>query len=288
MSQNDTLYRFYLSKYCSILTAVYKNNTIIIIMIYSVFLFITIAILLLVFYRLKHFIVFAPTYYRGEELDDSFELLSITTDDGVELEGVVYEPLDLYRKLPTIEKTLLFFGGRAHDTVGLIKRLSNEFPHARIITFNYRSYGKSGGRVSEKNILEDGLKIAELVKKNYGDFYVLGFSIGSIVASYIGSKMDVLGVFLVGSFDSVANLLKNKYGVNISWLIGYKFDNIKYAKNIDAKTYIFVSKDDEIAYIKNSRNLKKHVKNLKRKRRSNKNILIIYPFSFLLNISINS
>jgi len=231
-------------------------------MIYIAFLFFIFLVLAFAFYQFQHFMIFTPTYYRGEELDDDFELLSITTDDGIELEGVVYEPCDLYRKLPTVDKTLLFFAGRSHDSVGLIKRLSNEFPHARIITFNYRSYGKSGGRVSEKNILEDGLKIAQLVKKNYGDFYVLGFSIGSIVAAYIGSKMSVLGVFLVGSFDSIANLIKEKHGINIAWLLRCKFDNTKYVKDIDAKTYIFVSKDDETTYIKNSRNLKTHVKNL--------------------------
>ena len=231
-------------------------------MIYIAFLFITIIVLAFVFYRFQHFMVFAPTFYRGEELDDNFQLLSIITKDGVELEGVIYEPIDLYRKLPTIEKTLLFFGGRSHDTVGLIKKLSHEFPHARIITFNYRSYGKSGGRISEKNILQDGLQIAQLVQKNYGDFYVLGFSIGSLVASYIGSKMHVLGVFLVGSFDNLTNLVKEKHGVNLSWLLNFKLNNIEHVKNVDAKTYIFVSKDDETAYIKNARNLKNHVKNL--------------------------
>ena len=232
-------------------------------MLYIFFIIFTLLIIVLAFYQLQRFMIFAPTYYRDEELNENFELLSITTDNGVELEGVVYEPpVELYRKLPNIDNTLLFFGGRAHDTVGLIKRLSKEFPHTRIITFNYRSYGKSKGTVSERNILSDGLKIAELVKKNYGDFYVLGFSIGSIVSAYIGSRMDVLGVFLVGTFDNITNLIKDKYGVNVSWFFKCRFENIKYVKNIDAKTYVFVSKDDEVTYIKNSRNLKKHVKNL--------------------------
>jgi len=206
--------------------------------------------------------IFSPTYYRGEELDENFELLSIYTDDGVELEGVVYEPKDLYRKLPTIESTILFFAGRSHDSVGLIKRLSLMFPHTRIITFNYRSYGKSKGVVSEKNILLDGLKIAEVVKRNYGEFYLVGFSIGSIVASFIASKQKVLGLFLIGTFDSMKLVAKEKYGTFLSWFVRYKFEHTQMVKDIDAKTYIFVSKDDETTYIKNARNLKNHVKNL--------------------------
>ena len=231
-------------------------------MIYVIFIVFILSILLLAFYQWQYFMVFSPTHYRDEELGDEFEMLSITTDDGVELEGVVYEPHDLYRKLPTIHATLLFFGGRSHDTVGLIKRLSLKYPHVRIITFNYRAYGKSGGKINEKNIFSDGLKIAQIVKKHYGPFYILGFSLGSSVASYVASKVDVLGVFLVGSFDSMALLARQKYGKRLTWLLRYKFDNKEYVQNIDAKTYLFVSTHDEITYIQNSRNLKKYVKNL--------------------------
>ncbi len=231
-------------------------------MIYIIFIVFILLILLFAFYQWQYFMVFSPVHYRDEDWGDEFEMLSITTDDGVELEGVVYEPVDLYRKLPTINSTLLFFGGRSHDTVGLINRLSHKYPHVRIITFNYRSYGKSAGKISEKNILNDGLKIAQLVQKNYGDFYILGFSIGSSVASYVASKMDVLGVFLVGSFDSIALLTKQKYGKRLSWLLRYKFNNIEHVQEINAKTYIFAATDDETTYIQNARNLKHYVKNL--------------------------
>ncbi|MCD6432433.1 MAG: alpha/beta hydrolase [Sulfurimonas sp.] len=224
-------------------------------MIYVAFLSFTLLILLFGLYQWQYFMIFSPTYYRDGELDDSFEILTVITDDGVELEGVVYE-------LSEPHATLLFFAGRSHDSVGLIKKLSLGFPHVRVISFNYRSYGRSGGVVNEKNILADGLKIAELVQKNYGDFYILGFSIGSSVASFVASKAESKGVFLVGSFDSISGLARQKHGVNLSWFLRYKFDNSKFVENISAKTYLFVSRDDEITYIENSRILKSHVKNL--------------------------
>ena len=233
-------------------------------MFYILFILITFILLAISFYQWQYFMVFTPTFYRGEELDDDFELLSITTDDGIELEGVVYEPKELYPKLADIKSTLLFFAGRSHDSVGLIKRLSHIFPHVRIITFNYRSYGRSGGSVNEKNILNDGLKIAKIVQKNYGDFYILGFSIGASVASYVASKENVLALFLVGAFDSIENLVIKKYGVNLSKISRYKFDNTLLVENVKAKTYMFVSKDDEIVHVENSRNLKDSVKNLAR------------------------
>ena len=206
--------------------------------------------------------VFSPVYYRKDELDDSFTMLSLRTEAGVELEGVVYEP-----KKPS--STLLFFAGRSHDSVGLIKKLSTTFENVRIITFNYRSYGKSEGIASEKNILKDGMQIADYVKKNYGNFYILGFSLGSSVAAFVASKNDILGVFLVASFDSIASLAKEKFVkrgifpmIDLSEIFRYKFNNRLHVQEIESKTYLFVSKHDETTYIENARNLRDNIKNL--------------------------
>ena len=232
-------------------------------MIYIVFLFFTLLIFIIVFYEWQYFMIFSPVYYRDEKLDDSFEFLSVVTDEKIKLEGVIYEP-----KNPNA--TLLFFGGRSHDSVGLIKRMSLLYPHSRIITFNYRSYGKSEGNASEKNIFKDGVKIAELIQKNYGDFYIIGFSLGSSVSAYVASKVSCLGVFMIGSFDSIASLAKEKFVqrsifpmIDLSKVFRYRFDNKMHVQNIDAPTYLFVSRNDETTYIENARNLKKCIKNLK-------------------------
>jgi len=230
-------------------------STIIQVMIYIAFLIFTFIILLFAFYQWQYFMVFTPVYYRKDILDDSFEILSITSDDGVELEGVVYEPQNP-------KTTLLFFPGRNHDSVGLVKKLSISFPDIRIITFNYRSYGRSGGVINEKNIFQDGVLVANMVKKHYGQFYILGFSIGSSVASYVASQVDTLSLFLIGAFDNIAKLAKRRFHFDISWLYRYRFDTLKFVQQVKSKTYLFVSQDDELTYIENARNLKKYIKNL--------------------------
>ncbi len=224
-------------------------------MIYVLFLTFILAILYLAFYQWQFFLIFSPTYYRDGELGCEFEKLSIFTPDNTELEGVIYTP----KKHTT---TLLYFGGRSQDSVGFIKKLAQCFPTKQIVTFNYRGYGKSKGSLTEKNIMEDGLHVAQKVQKNYGDFYIVGFSLGSSVASYVASKHKAKGVFLVGVYDSVANIAKKKFGINLSLLLRYKFDNTKVVKNIEIPTYVFVSKTDKTTYIENARELKKHYKNL--------------------------
>lgn len=216
--------------------------------------------LILVLYTIQPHFVFTPTYYRDEN-DIEYERLSIIAEDGVELEAACYTP-----KKFTSGKTILFFAGRSHDALGVLPKLIENYPSLRIITFNYRSYGKSKGSIDEKKLFSDSLRVATLVQKNYGDFYLMGFSLGSIAASYVASKHKVLALILVGTFDSFASLVEEKFKISLSWILRYKFNNIEFVKHIDTPTYIFASLDDETTYIKNVRNLKNSVKNLQRYR----------------------
>jgi len=224
-------------------------------MIYIAFIIFTFLVLGFAFFQWQHLMIFSPLIYREEPLCDKCTILTMHSYDGTELEGALYEPENPHA-------TLLVFVGRSHDAVALINKLANSYPHTRIITFNYRSYGNSSGVVDEKNMLQDGVKIAELVQKNYGSFYILGFSIGSSVAAFVASKVNIKGLFLIGAFDSIASLVKKKYGLDLSWLLRYKFTTKDFVRNIDADTYLFASRDDEIIYIENTRKLKKSIKNL--------------------------
>ncbi len=226
-------------------------------MIYIAFLIFTFLILIFAFYQWQYFMIFRPTYIKERRLCQNCSMLGVKTDDGIELEGAIYEP-------ENPKSTLLMFVGRSHDGVALLNRLSQVYPKSRIVTFNYRGYGKSGGVANEKNILQDGLEIARLVQKNYGDFYLLGYSLGSSVAAYVASKHKVSALFLIGAFDSIGQLLRQKYAKisYIAKLLRYKFKTMHYIENVDADTYLFVSRDDELIPLQNARNLKKHIKNL--------------------------
>jgi hypothetical protein len=226
-------------------------------MIYLIFLSVTLLLLLFAFYQWQYFMIFSPTYIKERRLCQRCEYLSIITDDGVELEGVVYEPLNAVA-------TMLVFVGRSHDGVALMQKLSQSYPKVRLIAFNYRGYGKSGGSADEKNIINDGLKIAKLVKKHYGAFYLLGFSLGSNVAAYVAAHENVKALFLIGAFDSITALSKEKFPklCCIEQLIRYKFPTDKYMQNVAAPSYLFVSEDDETIPLQHASKLKSSVKNL--------------------------
>jgi len=231
-------------------------------MIYIAFILFTLLVLAFFFYQWQYFMVFSPTLHRETPLCTKCQLLGMQTDDDKELEGVLYEPQNA-------RHTILVFLGRSHDAVGLINKLSKTYTKSRIISFNYRSYGKSEGRAEERELLSDGLKIASLVEKNYGSFYILGFSLGSNIAAYVASQHEVKALFLIGAFDSIASLAKSKFveksffpDIDLSKVFRYKFRTVDYVQEVRAPSYLFVSKDDEVTYIKNARNLQDKVKNL--------------------------
>jgi hypothetical protein len=226
-------------------------------LIYIAFLLITLVLFGFIFYHLQYFMLFTPTYKRSESLADDCEILSIKTPDGVELEGVCYTPQN-------IKATLLFFVGRSDDSVGLISKLSQTYSEYRIVSFNYRSYGRSGGKVEENLLYDDAIEIARLVHKHYGDFYLFGFSLGSSIAAYVAQTQKSRGVFLVGAFDSIAHLVKSKYHIYIPKLLRYRFNTLKYVKNIKDATYLFSSKSDDLTYISNAKHLATTIKNLQR------------------------
>jgi len=226
-------------------------------LIYIAFLLTTLLLLAFSFYHLQYFMLFTPTYKRSENLPKGCEILSITASDGIELEGVSYTP-------KKIKATLLFFVGRSHDSVGLISKLAQTYPDYRIISFNYRSYGKSGGKVEEKLLYNDALHIAKIVEKNYGDFYLFGFSLGSSIAAYVAQYQKSNALFLVGAFDSIAYLVKRKYHLYIPLLLRYKFNTLEYVQNVDALTYLFSSRTDRLTYIENAQHLAQYIKNLQR------------------------
>ena len=222
-------------------------------MIYILFILFTLAILLFVLYQIQFFLVFEPKKHRREVLDERFTPLEIKTDDGIFLEGIEYAPKEFSR-------TLIYLGGKSQDSVALIHKLAHHFENFRIVTFNYRGYGESGGTVSEEKLYADALEVAQKFALRYGSFSIVGYSLGSSLAAYIASKVTIEKLVLIGAFDSVKTLFKQR-GFP-SFLIKYHFDTYLHVREVNAPVYLLASKDDTIVPLQNVYNLKENIKNL--------------------------
>ncbi len=143
------------------------------------------------------------------------------------------------------------------------------FEDYNILMVDYPEYGRSEGKISEKNIYKyseyvyDYATTLNCVDKN--NIAVMGFSIGTGIATYMTSCRDTIGLVLVAPYDKALSL----YNANLNIFYGplkyytsLKLESYKYAQSVDEETLMFTSYDDEIISYKFSENLSKYFKNL--------------------------
>ena len=224
-------------------------------MIYVIYLIVIFVLLVFLYLQWQKSVMYHPRYVREDELyDQNYKFISIKTDDGVMLEGCVYQP-------QKFKKTFLYFGGRGQDSVGLLPKLAKEFSEYRIITFNYRGYGKSGAKPSKEKILADAKKIVAVLKKHYGSFELFGYSLGSSVASYVAQEIVGEKVVLVGGFSSIKELIYTQYKfIPPFWRDDYK--TCLYLSDVKKKIALFASEDDTVVPFQVAKQLAKCNKNI--------------------------
>ncbi len=219
-----------------------------------------VAVPVVLFYLLQHRLVFAPNYYPNRSLfveySHRYKLQKLEVAPGVILEGVVYEPEE------GASTTVLYFGGREQDSVVLIGKFSMHYPDVRFVAFNYRGYGMSGGKPSHQSIYDDAAKVYAWVHATYGDTGILGYSLGSSVAAYLGAKKHPRWIVLVSAFSSVERLIKERFAVVPRLLIRGKYDTRSFVRDMVAPLYLFASQDDGLIPLKHTEELRDNARNL--------------------------
>jgi dienelactone hydrolase len=90
---------------------------------------------------------------------------------------------------------------------------------------------------------------------------VMGYSLGTGVATYVASQKEVNGLILVAPYDCALNLCNNVLNIfhgPLKLLARYDFDSISYAKDVKTLPLIITSKSDEVINCELSLNLSKH------------------------------
>ena len=151
-----------------------------------------------------------------------------------------------------------------HGNRGMIRRSIGQTRTMRELGYDvflpdYRGYGKSGGVLkSEKQMLEDMDIVMQHLLKTYQakDMIVIGFSMGSGMASYLATKYPVKSLLLVAPFCSLVDL-KNKYLPIIpNFIMKYKFRNDRFLEKVNCNVHIVHGTKDELIPVKGSVKLK--------------------------------
>jgi pimeloyl-ACP methyl ester carboxylesterase len=223
------------------------------------------AVIMMFVFLFQSHLFFSPTYYRDEEkfeaLAEFLTPLMLPAEDETMLEGVLYEPAK------ASDKIILYFGGVQQDSVALVTKFAAHYPHMPFITYNYRGYGKSEGKPSQSKLFVDAMHIYDdlVLVYNYKpeNIILMGYSLGSGVASFLGSQRQVREILLMAPYDSVLEVIKKRYPFSgIHWVLKQKFPSVDFVPHIDVPVHIYAASDDKVVNIKHAKMLKSHVNNL--------------------------
>ena len=144
------------------------------------------------------------------------------------------------------DDALIYFGGNAEDVSLDMPDLAPRFAGS-IYLLNYPGYGDSGGRPSERSLLDASFALFDRVHATHPKVLVIGRSLGSGVAVRLAAARPVARLVLVTPFASFADPAAAAYPyLPVRWLLRDRFESWRYAPQITALTRILAAERDEI------------------------------------------
>lgn len=209
----------------------------------------------LLVYLLQERIIFLPEklpldyeFSFKEDFDEHF----ITMSDGAEINA-------LHFKQSESKGLIVYFHGNAGslarwgEVVGPFVELGYE-----VFIVDYRGYGKSSGKKSQKSMLSDADSIYKyaLQLESEERIILFGRSIGSSFASYLAGKNNPSKLILETPFYSLKDVARDMLPIfPTSFLLRYNFKNHKSLKTCTSPIYIFHGTDDEVVAYASGRKL---------------------------------
>jgi len=144
-------------------------------------------------------------------------------------------------------RALIYFGGNAEDVAWSVGPLSAAFPDRSLYVVNYRGYGGSSGRPSERGLEADALAVYDHVASSGADIALMGRSLGSGIAVSLAARRRVERLVLVTPYDSLVAVARKYYWyLPVSLLLRDRYDSAALAPSVSAPVLVVVAADDEI------------------------------------------
>ena len=180
----------------------------------------------------------------------------VTAPDGVLLHGWYLKSSQSPTKFPL----LIYFGGNAEEITSFLTYNDYFSPTWGILTINYRGYGFSGGKPTEKQLFDDALFLYDRFTKqpevDFDHLVVMGRSLGSGVAVYLASQRKFTGVILVSPYDSITAIAQEVYPyVPVTWLLKHQFDSLALAPQINTPVLGLIAENDMLISPEHSKKL---------------------------------
>ena len=145
---------------------------------------------------------------------------------------------------------VVYYGGNAEEVSGNLWDMARLQAGAYLF-MNYRGYGDSQGKPSQKNLCRDALYILDtlVARENIpmNHIVLMGRSLGSGVAVYVAAHRPVRGVILITPFDSLLNVARHHYPVlPVKFLLKHPFDSAALAPGVKMPALVIIGDQDNI------------------------------------------
>lgn len=192
-------------------------------------------------------------YQENTVLADSTELIELQIfNQSQTYSGWSYQSSN--EKKPSI----LYFGGNAEESYGVFLNFYNEealsyYHDFHFFMFDYPGYGKSQGSPSESAIYEMAFSaydyVSSLEQVDENNIMVVGFSLGTGVATKVAATKNPKGLVLLAPYTSILDVVNHSFGIfrgPLEEIINHKFLSIQNVSQIECETLIVFSNDDEV------------------------------------------
>ena len=239
-----------------------------------IFIWLMLSLIFTVFY-IQANMLFYPWHdaesYETLKNEESFEELKID-NNGKVLSGWLKK-----NTMKTPAPLVILYGGNVQNSSNTCMRYLEEDRFQYLEEYNfmvvdYPEYGLSEGKASEKSIFEAALRVYDYASKldivDQNNIVVMGYSLGSGVATYVASQRNVNGLILLAPYDTMLSVYNSYFNVfhgPIKILARYKFESTKYAQDVNVAPLIITSYDDEVINYQFSLNLASYFKDVEEK-----------------------
>jgi len=201
------------------------------------------AVVMVGLYFIQDKLLFLP-----DQLSDDYQYRK-----GVEHQIPVADGLDIsayYHKSADAKGVIIYL----HGNKGSIRRCMRQADMLNgqgydILMPDYRSYGKSRGKIeSEAQMLSDMQKVYDHALTMYDEsqIVIMGYSMGSGMASYLAAENDPQQLFLVAPYKSLVDVIWRRFPLIPSFLIKFHFSSFDFLQKVICPITVFYATDDTV------------------------------------------